>query len=146
MNTNIKDGVIDFYNLKLRPLTIGSMDLCNDLGLSMFKETNDEAEQLPVSSKQTIRETAAYLWIHSQDIETVLNAARQGLKPEQFHNQYIIDFMFQITPEQINKAVDLISESNKQISEAIIQIESKPNEQEKEPNCPKSVNQLGQVG
>ena len=33
---NILDGQIDFHGLTLRPLTIGSMELCRAFGLGLF--------------------------------------------------------------------------------------------------------------
>jgi hypothetical protein len=49
---NILDGQIDFHGLTLRPLTIGSMELCRAFGLGLFT-----GEQ--VTPPEQIRQTAA---------------------------------------------------------------------------------------
>ena len=118
---NILDGQIDFHGLTLRPLTIGSMELCRAFGLGLFT-----GEQ--VSPPEQIRQTAAYLWIQSEPLPDVIASAQAGLTPEAWHSKYILPFMFRITPKALGDAAALIMKSLEDIGQAVVDVEAKPDQ------------------
>lgn len=128
-NKNLFDGEIDFHGLTLRPLTIGTMEVCRDRGLTLFSgETVNQQEQ--------IRQTAAYLWVQSQPLESVLESVREGLPPDEWFKKYILPFMFRISPKALEAASVLIMDNVERVGLSVVEVEAKPgqNEENDPPN------------
>ena len=122
-NKNLFDGEIDFHGITLRPLTIGTMEVCRDRGLSLFSgETVTQQEQ--------IKQTAAYLWIQSEPLDDVLASIREGLSPEDWFKKYILPFMFRISPKALESASVLIMDNVERVGLSVVEVEAKPGQDE----------------
>lgn len=122
-NKNLFDGEIDFHGMTLRPLTIGTMEVCRDRGLTLFSGET-------VSPQEQIRQTAAYLWIQSEPLESVLASIREGLAPEDWFKKYILPFMFRISPKALESASVLIMDNVERVGLSVVEVEAKPGHDE----------------
>lgn len=122
-NKNLFDGEIDFHGMTLRPLTIGTMEVCRDRGLTLFSGET-------VSPQEQIRQTAAYLWIQSEPLESVLASIREGLAPEDWFKKYILPFMFRISPKALESASVLIMDNVERVGLSVVEVVAKPGHDE----------------
>jgi hypothetical protein len=121
-NKNILDGSTDFCGLTLRPITIGTMEVCRMVGLTMF--TGEAGEEQPPAEQ--IRQTAGYLWIQSQPLADVLASVLEGLTPAAWFEKNVLPFMFEIEPKNLEAAAALIMAGIERVGGASVGVQTKP--------------------
>jgi hypothetical protein len=116
-SSNLTDGPVEIEGLKLRPFTLGTFDLCRQLGLTMFSEGT-----VPADAADRLRQVAAYLFIQSEPLEAVLRAVDDPL----FELAHLRPFKFRLTPEVIPAAMALIEKNLTAAGRAVVDIEPRP--------------------
>lgn len=104
--------------LKLRPFSLGTLNLCRRLGLSLFTGQQD-AE---ISDEEKQRQIVAFLFLQSRPFEEVLRAARS----ENFDDEYLLPFSLTLPLSAIPEAVSEIQRIMDQAGAAVVEIERKP--------------------
>lgn len=117
MNANVTDGPQELCGLRLRPFSLGTLDLCRQLGLTMFSEG-----KVPADAADRMHQVAAYLFVQSEPLEDVLRAADD---PD-FEKAYLRPFKFRLLPGTMEKAWSLIEDNLSRAGEASVDIEPKP--------------------
>lgn len=70
------EGDVTVANLKMRPFSLGTLNLCRTLGLTMFTASDKDAvEALDDSQKQ--RQMATFAWMQSAPLPEVLLIVRE---------------------------------------------------------------------
>ena len=125
MTANITDGPVDLAGLKLRPFTLGTLDLCRQLGLTMFVDGS-----VPTDSAERMRQVAAYLFIQSEPLDTVLKA----VDDLGFEKTHLRPFKFRLTPDVIGAAMALIEKNLSAAGAAVVDIEPRGKADDPPPN------------
>src|SRR5688572_16396316 len=84
--------------LKLRPFSIGSLNICRRLKLTLFTEAQG-TQELSDDDKQ--RQIVALLFIQSEPLQDVLKAIRS----ENFDDEYLLPFSCKLPVAAIPEAV-----------------------------------------
>jgi hypothetical protein len=114
---NFTDGMISAGDLVLRPFTLGTLDLCQEIGLTLF--TGESADDISTSDKT--RQAATYLWMQSEPIDSVLAAVEKGKVKETVRR-----WMFKIPPSVLEEATPKIMASIEAATAARVEVEEKP--------------------
>ncbi len=117
MTANLTDGPQEISGLKLRPFTLGTLDLCRELGLTIFSEG-----KVPLDSVERMRQIAVYLFIQSEPLDAVLKAVEE---PE-FEKNHLRLFKFRLTPGAVEAAWSLIERNLSHAGAAVVDIEPRP--------------------
>jgi hypothetical protein len=118
----LEPNTIEVAGLRLRPLTIATLDLVQKLKLNFQQDESDQ-----VSESERIRSAVALAWIQSAPKEEVLKAVRAGKAEEA-----IEEFMFNI---EISSFADLVAELNRMGVESAataFAVEPKPGDKEEQ--------------
>ena len=118
----IGEGTVKIGGHALRPFTFGSFTLCRKLKLSLFTK---EGAADGMDEAETMRQLAAFFWIQSQPVKTVLDAVRDGSAPEK-----IDAFEFDIPIHDLPAIMRRISELTRLASAAAVEIAEKPSSSE----------------
>lgn len=129
-NELLFDGPDSIDGLPLRPYTVGSFNMCAALGLSIFTGEKD-ADKL--KKEDQIWQMAAYLWIHTGDIDDRLEAVETGKATRQIKR-----LMFDMPMDSIEQIMAKIVSSNEKVASAQFDVQDKPGEQSKETPPPNS--------
>jgi hypothetical protein len=123
------EGTAKLAGHELRPFTFGSFTLCRRLGLTLFTQDGaaDELEE-----DEVMRQLAAFFWLQSQPVESVLQAVREGTA------ELSIDaFQFEIPVHALPAIMRRVNELSKLASDAAVEIEEKPDSKD-DPDAPKN--------
>lgn len=124
-NSAVLDGYAPdapILGLTLRPITIGTMDICRLVGLTMFSGEGSGAE----TPAEQIKQTAGFLWIQSRPLDKVIESAREGLSPDEWHKKHVLPFMFEIAPQDLAAATEEILQRIEAIDLASVAVTPKP--------------------
>lgn len=113
MTANITDGPQELAGMKLRPFTLGTLELCQQLGLTLFS-----GGAVPESVTERMRQVAAYLYIQSEPLEAVLKA----VDSPDFDAVHLRPFKFRLTPGVVDAAWALIEENLSKAGAAVVEI------------------------
>jgi len=113
----ITDGPQILAGLKLRPFTLGTMELCRQLNLSMFCDG-----EVPEDTNERVRQVAAYLFIQSEPLALVLAM----VDSKDFDRECLRPFKFRLTPAVIDAAIDVIGKNLQGAGEMVVEVEQKP--------------------
>jgi len=113
----LTEGPQALGGLKLRPFTLGTLEICRRVGLSMFT-----AGQLPEDAGERARQVSAFLFIQSEPLDEMLAAVSST---ERF-NDALLRFQFRLTPAILDDGVALIEKNLQGTGEMVVEIEPKP--------------------
>lgn len=117
MTANVTDGPQNLAGLQLRPFTLGTLELCRQLGLTIFTEG-----AVPDDPMDRLEQTAAYLYLQSEPLESVLRA----VDDPDFRKKHLRPFKFTLTPEALQDAWALIEGNLSRAGKAVVEIEPRP--------------------
>lgn len=117
MTANITDGVQELAGLSLRPFSLGTLELCQQLGLTLFSGGG-----VPSDAAERMRQVAAYLFVQSEPLAEVLKA----VDAPDFEQAYLRPFKFRLTPGVVERAWGLIEENLSRAGAAMVAIEPRP--------------------
>jgi hypothetical protein len=104
--------------LKLRPFSLGTLNLCRRLGLTLF--TGQAGGDVSDEEKQ--RQIVAFLFIQSRPLDEVLRAVRA----ERFDEDFLLPFSLTLPLSAIPEAVAEIGRIMDAAGAAAVEIERKP--------------------
>lgn len=107
--------------LKLRPFSIGSLNICRRLNLTLFTQAEGAAE---LSEEEKQRQIVAFLFIQSEPLPDVLKAIRS----ENFDDEYLLPFSCRLPISAIPEAVKEIQRIIDAAGAAAVEVEPKPGE------------------
>lgn len=107
--------------LKLRPFSLGTLNLCRRLGLTLFTGQQDDG----VSDDEKQRQIVAFLFLQSRPMDEVLRAVRS---PD-FDDDYLLPFSLTLPLSTIPDAVSEIQRIMDAAGAAVVEIERKPGAQ-----------------
>jgi hypothetical protein len=113
----ITHGGQELGELRLRPFTLGTMEICRQLGLTMFFDgvtPQDEVER--------VRQVAAYLFIQSEPLDKVLRA----VDDEDFEKKHLRVFKFRLTPAVLDAAIEMIAKNLGAVGDMVVEVEPRP--------------------
>ena len=109
---------VEIAGYKLRPFSVGSMDLCRQVGLSMVEGIAD------VPPAEINRQLAAFLFIHAKPLEEVLAACAKT--PEVFARDHLFAFTFEVPIDELFKVADFLERQLAHVRAATVDIAEKP--------------------
>jgi hypothetical protein len=104
--------------LKLRPFSLGTLNLCRRLKLTLF--TGQPEAELSDDEKQ--RQIIAFLFLQSRPLDEVLRAVRS---PD-FDDEHLLPFSLTLPLSAIPEAVAEIQRIMDSAGAAVVEIEAKP--------------------
>jgi hypothetical protein len=102
--------------MHLRAFTLGTLELCRQLGLTMFLDG-----EVPENARERSRQVAAYLFIQSGPLDEVLSAIDGGT-----FDRALRLFQFRLTPAALEAAIALIQKNLEGTGAMVVEIEAKP--------------------
>jgi len=115
-------------SLRLRPFSLGTLNVCRQLGLSLFLDGEADLDE---AEKQ--RQIVAFAWAQSAPIAEVLGALRSGETEER-----IAEFEFRIEVGDLPVLIQEIRRVSELAAAAAVEVAPKPGrsgEEEAPPNC-----------
>ncbi len=103
----------------LRGFTIGTLNACRVMGLSMFTEQTQAPVELSTEEKQ--RQAMAFAWAHSAPRGEVLDAIEDGTWPRK-----VKEFEFDLEIAALPDFIRAITYISKRASAAAVQISPRP--------------------
>ncbi|NDD52834.1 hypothetical protein EBZ39_02970 [bacterium] len=103
-------------SLTLRPFSLGTLNLCRRLNLTLFLDGSEE-----ISDDEKQRQIVAFAWFQSQPLKTVLAAIRQGS-----HEDAIAEFEFGLSVSDLPALLAEIQRIGEMASAAAVEVEAKP--------------------
>ena len=121
------EGPARIGELRLRPLSFGTINLCRQLSLTLFL---DEQADLPDEEKQ--RQLIAFAWIQSAPLSEVLEAVRNGRMQER-----VDEFAFSLSIDMLPALMAEVSRISRLAAAAAVEVMPKPGDREEgaPPNC-----------
>jgi len=116
--------------LRLRPFSLGTLNLCRQLGLTLF--TDSKADE-SISDEERQRQIAAFAWLQSAPLKEVLQVVRSGTWQEAVN-----EFEFSLSVETIPALVAEIGRIATLAAAAAVEVVPKPGASEGEGAPPKS--------
>lgn len=113
------EGTVKIAGHELRPFTFGSFTLCRKLKLSLFTKEGAADE---LDDAETMRQLAAFFWLQSQPVKTVLDAVRSNRAEDA-----IEEFQFDIPIHDLPAIMRRINQLTTRASVAAVEIAEKPN-------------------
>lgn len=104
--------------IHLRPFSLGTLNLCRQLGLSIF--TDPQAEE-KLSDEDRQRQIAAFAWMQSAPLKDVLAAIRAGAWQE-----VVTEFEFSLSVDTIPALIAEISRIATLAAAAAVEVVPKP--------------------
>lgn len=129
MTANVTDGPRELAGMELRPFTLGTLELCQQLGLTLFSGGG-----VPEGAAERLRQVAAYLFIQSEPLEDVLHA----VDSPDFDQVHLRPFKFRLTPGVVDAAWALIEENLSKAGAAVVEIAPRPGSDKGESPPPNS--------
>ena len=109
---------IEIVGYKLRPFSVGSMDLCRQVGLTMVDGT------AAVPPNEVNRQLAAFLFIHAKPLDEVLAACAKN--PEDFAREHLAPFTFEVPISELFKVADFLEQQLAHVRAATVDVVEKP--------------------
>lgn len=116
--------------LRLRPFSLGTLNLCRQLGLTLF--TDAQAEE-KISDEERQRQIAAFAWLQSAPLKEVLHAVRAGT-----WQNAVNEFEFSLSVDTIPALVAEIGRIATLAAAAAVEVVPKPGASQDEGAPPKS--------
>jgi hypothetical protein len=115
---------------RLRPFSLGTLNLCRQLKLSLF--TDPQAEE-KISDEERQRQIAAFAWMQSAPLKEVLAAVRAGTWKDA-----VTEFEFNLSVETIPALIAEISRIATLAAAAAVEVVPKPGGEQDRDAPPKS--------
>lgn len=112
------EGTVRLAGHEVRPFTFGSFTLCRRLGLTLFTREGAADE---LDETEVMRQLAAFFWMQSQPVPTVLDAVRGGKAEEA-----IEAFQFDVPVHALPAILRRVNQLSKLAADAAVEIEPKP--------------------
>ena len=106
-------------NLKLRPYTMGSMQLAYLLKLTMFTRGKDDPP-LELDDLEEQRQIMAFAWMQSADEDDIADAVRDGTV-----DRYVLKFSLNVTFDMLPGLMAEINRINAMLAASSVRVESK---------------------
>jgi hypothetical protein len=126
------DGEKTIGGMLFRPFTMGSKAGCDQMGLTMF--TNPENE---LTEAESARQIVAFTWLHVTPLNEVLKALREGRA-----NDEAQAFGFELEPSAITQIVSEINRISEQAKKNSVQVIERSGAKDKDAP-PNSAGQTG---
>ncbi len=110
------DGPTEVGGLRLRPFSLGTLNVCRQLELTLFLEEGAE-----LSEEEQIRQLVAFAWAQSAPMPEVLKALRSGTARER-----AAEFEFRMGIEDLPALVAEIQRISGLASAAAVEVVPKP--------------------
>jgi hypothetical protein len=118
----LQPSYIQVDGLSLRAFSIADLVLSRRLRLSMLEATTDQNKAL--SPEEQMRQVAAYVWSHHEDIDVVLSALET--KTDEELDRLIFRYQFNIPLEAVPKVTSIITTASDRVLAAQVEILDKP--------------------
>ena len=115
----IDTGERQIGNLKLRPYTMGSMQLAYLLKLTMFTRGKDDPP-LELDDLEEQRQIMAFAWMQSADEDDIADAVRDGTV-----DRYVLKFSLNVTFDMLPGLMAEINRINAMLAASSVRVESK---------------------
>jgi hypothetical protein len=112
------EGPIQIQDLKLRPFSIGTLNLCRKLKLTLF---TGDANASDLSDEDSLHQLTTFAWMQSAPIPEVLKHTREGT-----HAAQVEEFAFGLSMESLSDLTQQIARLAKQSAAAVVKVEPKP--------------------
>jgi hypothetical protein len=103
-------------SLKLRPFSLGTLNLCRRLKLSLFLDGDAE-----ITDDEKQRQIVTFAWFQSQRLGDVLAAIRKGT-----HEDAVAEFEFGLAVSDLPALLAEIQRIGEMAGAASVEVESKP--------------------
>jgi len=104
--------------ITLRPFTLGTMQACRALELSLFTDS-EKSESISDEEKQF--QVCALAWMQSEDLAVVKKAIRDGSARDR-----ISDFMWDVPIDGVQKFADEIQRISKMAGDRAVEVVPRP--------------------
>lgn len=111
------EDTIQIKDLKLRPFSIGTLNLCRRLKLTLF---TGDAKDADLSDDDKLNQLATFAWMQSAPIPEVLKHTREGT-----HAAQVDEFAFGLSMESLSELTQQIARLAKQSAAAVVKVEPK---------------------
>jgi len=103
-------------SLRLRPFSLGTLNVCRQLGLTLFLE-----EGTDLGEEEQLRQIVAFAWAQSAPLPEVLKALRSGTARDR-----AAEFEFQMSLEDLPLMVEEIQRISDMATAAAVEVVPKP--------------------
>lgn len=124
------EGGLNVPGLQMRPFSIGTLNLCKKMKLSMFV-SEDKKEEVELSEDESLEQLTAFAWMQSQPLKDVLAAVRENRWREA-----VEVFSFSLSAETISALTSEITRISAQSNAAAVEVVKKPGEASDEKDAP----------
>jgi len=111
----------EMFGLKLRPFSLGSMQICRKLKLTML---TGDAKPEDLSEEEQQVQIVAFLFIQSKPVPDVLSAIRSP----NFRDDVLLPFSMELPLAAIPAAVEEIKRVMNEAGAAYVEVQPKPDE------------------
>jgi len=125
------EGGLNVPGLQMRPFSIGTLNLCKKMKLSMFVSDEDKKEEGELSEDDSLEQLTAFAWMQSQPLKDVLAAVRENRWREA-----VEVFSFSLSAETIGSLTSEITRISGQSNAAAVEVVKKPGEASDEKDAP----------
>lgn len=115
----IDSGERRIGNLKLRPYTMGSMQLAYLLKLTLFTRGKDDPP-LELDDLEEQRQIMAFAWMQSADEDDIADAVRDGTV-----DRCVLKFSLNVTFDMLPGLMEEINRINAMLAASSVRVESK---------------------
>jgi len=122
------EGPTQIGELHLRSLSLGTINLCRQLNLSLFLD-----EQVELSDEEKQRQLIAFAWMQSAPLPEVLEAVRTRKVQERLD-----EFAFSLSIDMLPALMTEVSRISSLAAAAAVEVAPKPGDRTEEgapPNC-----------
>lgn len=117
-------------SLRLRPFSLGTLNLCRQLGLTLFTEPQSE-DTLSDEARQ--HQLTVFAWLQSAPLRHVLSAVRSGSWKEE-----VAEFEFSLSVDMMPTLIAEISRIATLAASAAVEVVPKPGSRDDRDAPPKS--------
>ena len=111
----------EMFGLKLRPFSLGSMQLCRKLRLTML---TGDAKPEDLSEEEQQLQIVAFLYIQSKPVPEILRA----IQSPNFRDEVLLPFSMELPLAAIPEAVEEIKRVMNEAGAAYVEVQQKPGE------------------
>lgn len=124
------EDTIQIQDLKLRPFSIGTLNLCRRLKLTLF---TGDVKATELSDEDSLHQLTTFAWMQSAPIPEVLKHTREGT-----HAAQVDEFAFGLSMESLSELTQQIARLAKQSAAAVVKVEPKKGGAKQEDEPPNS--------
>lgn len=123
------EGGVKIPGLTLRPFSLGTLNLCRRLKLSLF--TDDKGDKKKLSDDDSMNQLVVFAWMQSAPLPEVLAHVREGT-----WEAAVEEFSFGLSVDSITALTGQIARIAQQSAAAVVDVQSKPTEKGGEKDAP----------